>query len=536
MAGKKSDRSAQTIYYGGTILTMDEAVPKAEAMLVEGERIQAVGALAELESRLQPGVERVDLGGYTLLPGFNDNHIHVNGLGDNFSLPNLMGLDKAGIIEALKVRYADSGSSDWVVGNNWDYPTCPDPHKRDLDEVFPDRPVLLFQFSGHAAWCNSAGLKKLGVDRDTKDWPSGGVLKDETGEPTGVLREPQGLRKLKKYWILKLWNKKVINSSFRAAMVKLREAGITSVQDNTWFPPSLTVLQRLKKSGELTCRVSAWVIGEYPPIAFLMNIRRYDDLWIRKGPMKYFLDGAFSSHSAWMTEDYADDPGNSGKGREADLTAKKIERYVRKGRQIASHAIGDRATKEYCDAVERLAERYPGVRDLRIRIEHGQLIRDEDIPRIRDLGMYVCAQPSALIDPEKDERLLGHKRANKAYAYRSLLDAGVHLSFGSDYPGENSYEPLRGIQNAVDRKSDERIGVDEALKCYTIESARAEGTERIKGSISAGKLADFVILERNPLEVPSSEIAAIRVIRTIVGGAMVFERVSSDVEEIKGSV
>ena len=526
----------QTLYYNGTILTMDEAAPEVEAILVAGERIEAVGTLEEVEARSQPGVERIDLTGHTLMPGFNDNHVHVNGLGDNFSLPNLMGLDKEAIIEALKERFADSRSSEWIVGNNWDYPTCPDPHKSDLDEVFPDRPVLLFQFSGHAAWCNSAGLKKLGVDRNTVDWPSGGVLKDENGEPTGVIREPQGLRKLKKYWILKLWNKKVIARSFRAAMVKLREAGITSVQDNTWFPPSLTVLQRLKRSGELTCRISSWVIGEYSPIAFLMNIRRYDDLWIRKGPMKYFLDGAFSSHSAWLTEEYADDPGNSGKGREAALTVKKIERYVRKGRQIASHAIGDRATQEYCDAVEQLSERYPGTRELRIRIEHGQIIRDEDIPRIRDLGMYVCAQPSALIDPEKDERLLGPERAKKAYAYRSLLDAGVHLSFGSDYPGENSYEPLRGIQNAVDRDSDERIGVDEALKCYTIESARAEGTEDIKGSIESGKLADFVILERNPIEVPSGEIADIRVLQTIVGGAKVYDRLALAVEEIKESV
>lgn len=196
---------------------------------------------------------------------------------------------------------------------------------------------------------------------------------------------------------------------------------------------------------------------------------------------------------------------------------------MKQKKQAAHHSIGDRATKEFCDAVADLQSRYSWTRDLRLRIEHGQLIRKQDIPRIRDLGILVCAQPTALINPEKDKNILGELRAEHAYPYRSLLDAGVHLSFGSDFPGEAFFEPIQAIHLAVNREDPENITPLEALKCYTGESAYAEIREYEKGTISPGKYADFTILSENILDVPERSIKDIQVISTIVDGRIVYE-------------
>ena len=504
-----------------------------DAVLVRDRRIVSAGSLEKVEAAIGSEVNRIDLEGRTLLPGFNDNHIHTTGLGNMHSMPDLYGLSKREICESL-LEYASStvrnGTHGWIVAHNWDYPHCPNPHRRDLDAYFPSVPVLLFQFSGHAAWCNSEALRRLKIDSSTKNWATGEVVRDKNGELSGVLREPHIHPAVRKRWVAAsgLWSRKHARKSLRVAFRKLNEAGITSVQDNTWYPPTLSALRDLYTNGDLTVRFSCWVRGEYRALARRMNHGRYNDYWYRKGPMKFFVDGAFSSRSAWMTEEYADEPGNFGKGKESAEIIDLIEPILRKGRQVASHAIGDRAVREYCDAIEEISHRIPSVGSLRIRVEHGQLIRPDDIDRLAKLDMYVAAQPSAIVDFEKDVKLLGRERALRAYPYRSLIDAGVPLSFGSDCPGEYSYRPLVGIQNAVDREGAEAIGVYDALRCYTIESARAEGTEDQKGTIETGKLADLVVLGANPVTVPIDQIAEIPVHATMVDGTWVYSAVSSD--------
>ena len=503
---------------------MDDGNPRAESVLVRGNRIAAVGSDTEVASKSSPDATRYDLGGRTLIPGFNDNHIHTAAMGNSYSNPDLLGMSKKEIIDTL-IAQVIRGKREWIIANNWDYPSCPDPHRSDLDRVFTDRPVVLFQFSGHAAWCNSEALRILGITRNSKDWDiGGGAVRDVRGEPTGILREPYRHPAIRRRWVRRYWNRDLVRLWLRNALPKLSAAGITSVQDNTWFPSVLTVLRELEHSGELAVRFSCWVLGEYPLVACWMNARRYDEYWYRKGPMKYFLDGAFSPRTAWLSEDYADDPGNRGDGRSADEMVRRLAKYVERNRQVAAHAIGDRATAEYCEAIERLAECYPDVPNLRVRIEHAQLVDEHDFERIRRLGIYVCAQPSAAIDIGKDRALLGESRAGRAYPYRSLIDAGVSLSFGSDFPGESTFEPLRGIQNAVSREGPERITVAEALRCYTIESARAEGTESWKGSITSGKVADLVVLDSNPEMTDLEKVAEIPVDQTIVDGKVVFNR------------
>ena len=515
--------------FGGTILTLshDRTNPPPSAVLVRGNKIAAVGTERELRSRFSSNgskPEEIDLAGRTLIPGFNDNHIHAAHMGDHETRPNLDGLDAGEIVELLRSRYPDVESGEWIFGYSWDYPSVPNPHREVLDRAFPDNPVVLTQFSGHAAWLNGRALEFFGIDSSTPNWPKGSVLKDENGQPTGVIREPTSNPRIRSFYFKRWKNRSFIEPALRAALSLLAQVGITSIQDNTWFPSAVPVLRDLHAEGNLTCRFTCWPYGESRTMATLFRLHRFNPDWYALGPTKFFLDGAFSTRSAWLTEEYADEPGNYGSGRDSATTERLLAREVRRHRQCAHHSIGDRATAEFCDAVESISARYPSVRDLRIRIEHGQIIRHEDIPRLRDLGILVCAQPSALADPDKDERLLGRERAQSAYPYRSLLDAGVHLSFGSDFPGEHVYDPIRSIHMVVNRTGPESITAMEALRCYTAESAYAEGSEDRKGTIEVGKLADLAVLSEDITAVDPSKIQDVRVDRTIVDGVTVWAR------------
>ena len=546
--------SMDTIWQGGSVVTVDEEQPRAEAVLVRDKRIEAVGSQAEVRAAARPDAEVIDLEGCTLIPGFNDAHIHLFIMGDHANSITLHGLSKAEILERLGAA-AGAGAADAGTkhegggatardtgggGDNttasdtspllayaWDYERCPDPHKRDLDEVFPNRPVILFQFSGHGAWVNSAALKLLQIDADTPDWEMGGPDRDENGELTGILREPSNSPQVREVRDAQWRDRENVRRGLRAALPKLAEHGITSIQDNTWFPWVLDEIKQLHRRGELTCRLSCWAYGKQPQFVRAFRRRRFNKDWFARGPVKYFWDGAFSSYTAFLTEPYADRPGIRGKGTEVDAIAHILRRATRRNRQIAAHSIGDAATAAYIDAMAQVATERPTARQLRHRIEHGQLIRSEDIPRIRDLGMIVSAQPHAASDPGKDRRLIGQERLRRAYPYRSLLDAGVPLAFGSDFPGEATFDPLYGMHLAVNREGGEAITATEALHAYTAGGAYAEWKEREKGRIRPGFLADLAVLSADPTAVDPTSIQDIQVDATVVDGRFVFEREGS---------
>ena len=309
------------------------------------------------------------------------------------------------------------------------------------------------------------------------------------------------------------------------ALALLARAGITSVQDNTWVPTTVWLLNEYRRAGKLTCRFSCWAYGNEPWMRPLMRLARYDRTWVRRGPWKYLMDGTFSTHTAWLLEPYAGEPDNFGKAKASGESLAHIVRQAARARQqVAFHAIGDRMIREILDAVRKAGARRPAVHGLRFRLEHAQLIDPADIPRLAQLGVLVAAQPTALGTPEKDASILGPQRAQRAYPFRSLLEAGAHLSFGSDFPGEIEYRPLEAIHRAVNRPEDERITVEQALACYTRESAYAEFMEAEKGTIAAGKLADLVVLSRDPTASPPERIRDIQVDMTIVGGRIVYER------------
>ncbi len=513
---------SEKVFFNGNIITLDENNPRAEAMLVRGDRIAYVGTTEETLAAASEETERIDLAGRTVVPGFNDNHLHATGLGDRVNQLSLSGLDAEGIVKALKGRFSDVQKGTIIIAFDWDYTSCPDPHKRVLDEAFPDNPVILFQFGGHGLWANSLALRKMKLTPASPDPPNGQIIRDTDGNLTGIVREARTNRFFRRRFIGRLINKRFIKESLLNAFDELRRAGMTSVQDNTWFFPTMNVLKNFDKAGKITCRFSCWFYGEIPLFGFLMRFCRFDNQWYHRGPWKYFLDGTFTTRTAWLTEPYADEDGNYGKGKDKTQILKILTKNVRKRRQAAFHAIGDRTIAEFIDAVEELHKRYPRVREMRYRLEHAQLIRKEDIPRLKENNICISSQPAALTTPDKDKHLLGEERAKRAYPYRSLIDAGVHLSFGSDYPGEPVFKPLEIMHLAVNREGPERISPLESLRCYTLESAYVEGREDEKGSLEEGKLADFVVLAEDLTAVDPGRIKDIEVLQTVVGGKVVY--------------
>ncbi len=519
----------QLLLVNGNIITMDPARPRAQALLADDERIVAVGSDGDIAALAGSGARRIDLAGRTAIPGFNDNHLHAVSGGYHFSRPWLYGMDAAAIVAHLRERFAGSAPGELITGFGWDYESCPEPHRRILDEAFPGRPVVLHQFSGHAVWVSSEALRRMRIDRRTPDPPHGRILRDSSGEPTGVLRELRDNPWLRRQFARRNTHRPTIRGYLLRILEEYRRLGITSVQDNTWFPRVLDVLAELRGQGRLTCRFSYWYRGEQPLQSRLMRLRRLDDPWLRPGPFKYFLDGTFSTRTAWLTEPYADEREHSGQGKDRRQIEALLEPHVRpadprRRSQVACHAIGDRAVQEFLDAVEELAGRYPWVTTMRLRLEHAQIIREADMPRLARLGVLIAAQPHALGTPEKDARLLGEERAQRAYPYRSLLDAGVALSFGSDFPGEPSLDPMLALHYAVNRRGPERISAEEALRCYTVGSAYAEMQEGVKGSLAPGKAADVAVLSADPTAVEAERLRDVRVEMTIAGGRVVYER------------
>ncbi len=526
------------IYYHGNVLTMDENHPRAQAFAVQSDRILAVGSDAEILPLAGAETRRVDLDARTVVPGFNDNHVHTFAAGVFRRSPVLWGLTCDEVADAVRAAAQAAEPGERITGNAWDYPTCPNPHKSLLDKAAPDNPVFLVQYSGHAAWVNSRMLDLMGIDRDTPDPEGGQIVRDENGEPTGILRDKaMGPYQFQNYRH-DLLSRKAHRTAIDRALDLYRRAGITSVQDNTWEPLTAHVFVTYRRHGRLTCRVAVWPYGESPWFRPFLRLVRYDDVWVTPGPTKFFADGAFSTRTALLSAPYADEPDNTGTAYHSPEALKNLVRKAaRKRQQLAIHAIGDQAVHEVLDAIEAAQREYPWTRDLRMRIEHVQLVQDADIPRMKDLGVVAAAQPFALATPDKDRVLLGPERAARAYPYQSLLDAGVPVAFGSDNPSEVDFEPLLGIYYAVTRQDkqgntgplapEERMTVTDAIRCYTMGSAYAEFMEDEKGSITPGKLADFVVLSDDPTWVAPSRIKDITVLMTVVGGRVVYSSMPS---------
>jgi predicted amidohydrolase YtcJ len=507
---------------------------RVQALAVSNGRILAMGSNAEIRKYKGPNTQVVDLAGHFVMPGFNDAHTHLASAGFEKLQIDLVGTKS---LEEMKQRIADraksAGPGEWLIGEGWDHTLWADqrlPRRQDIDSVTGDHPAVFVRVDGHIAIANSAALKFAGIHTQTPDPQGGKIDHDESGEPTGILRETA------KDSLLVRLPKPTPAQRRRALELALQDAarwGVTSAQDNSEWEDFLTY-EQLEREGRLTLRISEWLPFDAP----LEELKRrrsshpIDDPMLHTAMLKGFMDGSLGSRTAALLASYADDPKNSGLPRyEQEALNQKAAERVQAGFQLGFHAIGDRAARMALTAFAFAEAQSPG-RDFRFRIEHAQVVDGADKAKFKDLGVIASMQPSHLLtDMNWAEARLGHERAQGAYDWKNFVGDGFSLAFGTDYPVE-PITPFRGLYAAVTRRNEaggkeyfpqEKLTIEQAIWAYTVGSAYAQFAEKEKSILATGMLADFVVLDRDITKVAPQEILKTRVLRTVVGGKTVFQ-------------
>ena len=509
----------------GNIITINPSRPQAQAVAIKNSRIIKVGENAEIESLIKKSTKVVDLNGKTVVPGLIDTHIHMAGFGKTLTEIGLRGVQSIKEMQdKLKKRVEKTEEEEWILGRGWDQDRLKEkryPTRWDLDKVSPNNPVVFTRVCGHVCAVNTRALEKAGITTETTP-PLGGEIdkNPETGEPTGILREnAMDLVHDVKPGI----SEHQLMKACRLACQKAVEAGLTSVH---WIVNSETeihVIQKLRAQKKLPLRVYLLI-----PVGFLDHLiglgvsTGFGDHMVRIGGVKIFADGSLGARTAALHATYSDDPSTKGMMlyREEKLE-ELIMKAHRAGLQLAIHAIGDQVVDVVLTALEKTLKEIPR-EDHRHRIEHASVLSQRLISRMKKLGVIASVQPHFVVSDFWVADRLGPKRARWTYPFKTLIQEGVLTVGGSDCPVE-PINPLLGIWAAASRESfpEERISVDNALRMYTIDAAFASFEEDAKGSIEAGKLADLVVLSRDPRRVPPDEIKDIVVEMTFVGGRMV---------------
>ncbi len=531
-----SSSRAVTIYHSGRIYTNDPASPWAEAMLVRGEEILAVGDDAEVTGLADKGAQVVDLEKHFVMPGFNDAHVHIGGAGQDWLAVRLNGAQSVTELQKrLAEGVAQHKEGEWIAGSGWDHTFWPEkkfPNRQQLDVVSPKNPVILTHISGHVAIANSLALQLSGVTKSTPN-PSGGEIeKDEQGEPTGMLKEGAAMHLVESK--IPSPTPEQRRRGIELALADLAKNGVTSAQDNSAWEDFLTY-RGIKNDGKLTVRITEW-LPFAAQLEKLEQMRRdggTTDSWLRTGALKMVTDGALGSRTAAMLAPYSDDPSTSGimTMEPEKLRALAVERD-KAGFQLNFHAIGDRANRVALDAFEAAAKAN-GPRDRRDRIEHAQVVALSDIPRFARLQVIASMQPShETSDMRWAEQRVGSERAKGAYAWASMQKFGVRLAFGTDYDVE-PISPFRGLYACVTRElpmggpqggwqPQEKISLADCIRAYTSGSAYGEFMEGKKGELKAGEFADFIVLSNDLTKVEPREYVNTKVLRTVVGGRAVY--------------
>lgn len=528
---------ADWLLYNARIWTGEAELPWAQALAVRGERIVAVGADEEVKKLAGENTTCVDAGGKLVLPGFIDNHTHflIGGF-------QLLSLDlravscKKEFIAAVRQRAAQLPVGAVLGGGGWSndqWAQTDLPHRSWVDSFTLERPVFLHRSDLHIAFANSAALRLAGIDKNTPDPVGGQILRDEdSGEPTGILKD-NAVKLLQEK--LPAPSPEEYDQALQAAMDCALRSGVTSVQDVTAWRDWLDweCMLRFQKKQALSVRIYARTqIHEWEKQPQLRQSGFVDDVWLRLGGIKGFVDGSLGSGTAYMCEPYDDAPETCGL-----LTEQMLPEGIMKERLAASdraglaaslHAIGDKANQLLLDIFEEV-EAENGPRDRRFRIEHAQHLRREDIGRMARLGVLASVQPGHVADDGCwAEKRIGEKRCRMTYAFRSLLEAGVPLSFGTDWPVV-PLDPFQGIYTAVTRQTldgkhpggwvpEEKLTLEDALRAYTLGGAYAEFSEQEKGSLKVGKLADLVMVSQDIFQVPVDDLPKTKVLLTMVGG------------------
>ena len=532
--------SADLALVNGKIWTVSEAQPQAEAVACRQGRIVAVGTTAEIRRLIGATTRVVDLQGRLVVPGFNDAHVHFfNGGAGLASVQLRDAKSEAEFRERIRAFATRLRPGRWILEGNWDHENWTParlPTRQLIDDVTPHNPVFIQRLDGHMALANAAALKLAGVTRETADPPGGTIVRDDKGEPTGVLKDAaMGFVSR----VIPKPDDEEIAEAVRAAMRYAAENGVTSVQDMSASPDVLAVYQKLLANNELTVRIYGHQpLATWERLAGVGVRAAFGGEKLKIGGLKGFADGSLGSTTALFFEPYLDAPGTAGLPSDEMFPESGMQERIlkadRAGLQIAIHAIGDKANSTIL-AMFQEAIRQNGERDRRFRIEHAQHLRKAEIQQFARLRVIASMQPYHAIDDGRwAEKRIGPERAKGTYAFRSLLDAGAILAFGSDW-FVAPMEPLMGIYAAATRRTldgkhpqgwvpEEKITVAEAIRAYTMGSAYASFDEKLKGSIEPGKLADLAVLSADILTINPVEIEKTKVMMTVFDGKVIYER------------
>jgi predicted amidohydrolase YtcJ len=539
----QNNPAADLIVTHANIWTVDPARPSAQAVAVLGDRIVAVGSEEEVSAWRGRQTRVVDAGGKLLLPGFNDSHVHFVDGGaqlDSVQLNDATSVQE--FVRRIGERAKITPQGEWITGGEWDETKWNPPQlptKEQIDPVTGDTPVFLHRYDGHMALANSVVLRAAGITAHTLDPPGGTIVRDAHGNPTGALKDAaQDL-------VLKVMPPMLHDQRLHAtqrAMAHAASLGVTSAQymddDANETYNDLSIFSELLDQGLLATRLYvAPSIVDWEDQAKVGVRRAFGASDLRIGALKGYADGSLGSRTAYFFEPFSDTPDNHGLlSHEMQPPSAMRERIIKAdaaGLQLCIHAIGDQGISmildSYSDAVKQ-----NGARDRRFRIEHAQHMAAKDFERFAQLGVIASVQPYHAVDDGRwAEARIGHDRASRTYAFRTFLDHKVRLAFGTDWPVA-PLNPMLGIYAAVTRATldgknpdgwfpEQKLTVAEAVEAYTMGSAYAEFQEKEKGSITTGKLADFVILSDDIFKMDPAKIRDVKVLKTFVGGKMVYE-------------
>src|SRR6266581_1784801 len=545
-AQEKIVEPADIIVMHGRVYTENSKQPWAQAVAIRNGKIVAVGDDEEIERTRGGGTKVIDAGGKLVLPGFVDCHIHF--LDGSFSLGrvNLVGArDPADVQKRLRQYATGHPGDDWILGRGWNYAMFgPEalPHKKYLDEIFPNRPVFIEGFDGHTYWANSKALALAGITRETPDPPNGAIVRDpQTGEATGALKESAQDLVAK---IIPKPSRAEKLLALRAGMRWANQHGITRVHSAGQDFEELDLFDEMRRRGDLSVRLYIAYFLNPPELrpqdleAIEHARKKFHDYWIDAEAVKFMVDGVVESHTAAMLEPYSDDPSLKGKlFWEPSKYKAAVAELDKHGLQLFTHAIGDYAVRTALDAYENAETQNHKKGDRRPRIEHIETIAASDIPRFGKLGVIASMQPLHSY-PDSDTlevwaRNAGPDRASRAWAWKSISDAGGRLAFGSDWPVV-TLNPWEGVQTAVTRQTSEgkpaagfvpeqRLTVAEAIEGYTLGAAFAGRREKSEGSLEIDKFADLIVVSQNIFDINPHNIGATKVVTTIVGGHLVYQ-------------
>jgi len=549
--------AADLLLLNGAFYTLEADAPRAEAVAVRGEWITAVGTTEEIMRSRGSATRIVDLGGAFVVPGFIDSHTHFDRAGELLLGINLLDVaDSAGLVERVTGARDRLPAGAWIVGGDWGayeewaMSSTGDagrgeakprftPHRRMIDPATPQTPVLLSRWDRSEYLANAVALERAGIDADTPD-PEGGLIHRDprTGQPTGLLTG-SAVDLVRRVIPAKAFQQRVLEA--RSALRRLAENGVTGIHDIT-RAEQMRVFEHLRQRGELSVRVYARpTLDRWADLAAVGVGHGFGDEYLRIGGLKGFVDGIMGNSSARFREPYDHRPDSRGSWRTMVLEPPGMRELIQNADSVGLvpqvHAIGDLAVDTLLDWFAWAIERN-GPRERRFRVIHAQVVEEDDFARFGELGLIAEVQPYHAIDDMRwMEERIGHERSRGAYAFKSLIEGGALLAFGSDWPGTNASwypaKPLLGIYAAVTRQTldgepaggwfpDERIDVETAIRAFTINNAFAAGEEEIKGTIREGKLADLTVLDRDLLAVAPSEIKNVRVLATMVGGEATF--------------